>query len=307
MRAPSTSRDLGVLEKLRAHVALLRHSMRGGAKPDLDPIFEEVALYQDLFRQHCGRYFDSAIEIGYGGRPYRLLALHALGYLVAGVDAEAPVLAPTPASLLRVLRRNGFERFAKTLVRTILFDPAEKRAFAEAVEGRGLRHSRPDSGAFAVMDAAEYTPPFQPDLVYSINVFEHVEPRSLERIVERMWAWLPADGLALVRPDIWTGLHGGHSIEWHAHTLSQPRQRRSEPWEHLRRNRFPSNTYMNKFSRRDYRAVFERHFAIVDEIEIPRGREHEYLTDEIRTELSEYTEQDLLDGKPLFVLRPLMR
>jgi hypothetical protein len=64
---------------------------------------------------------------------------------------------------------------------------------------------------------------------------------------------------------------------------------------------------MNKFSRRDYRAVFERYFTIIDEIEIPRGLEREYLTDEIRAELSEYTEQDLVDGKPMFVLGPPRR
>ncbi len=81
--------------------------------------------------------------------------------------------------------------------------------------------------------------------------------------------------------------------------------RRSEPWEHLRKRRFEANTTLNELPRAEYRAIFARHFEILEEIDPPRQGQERWLTPEIRAELSEWTEQDLLDAVPLFVMRPL--
>ena len=292
-KAPSTSPDLSLWQKVHQHAALMGQYSR--RRPiDFSVLFDELREYQTTFERYTGRRLDNAIEIGYGQHPYRMLALHAFGVEVQGVDAEVSVfLRGRPADYWRVLRVNGIERFVKTAVRGVLFDPTARRVFADALHQQGFAFAGLPSEAFAVMDASDFSPSRSADLVYSVNVFEHIEPRSLESVVAKMGNWLVKDGLAFIKPDIWTGFHGGHSID-----------SRGEPWEHLRRNRFPANTYLNRLTRADYRDLFARHFTILEEIDPPRGRAGEFLTPEIRTELSAYTEQDLLDATPLFVLRP---
>jgi hypothetical protein len=39
-------------------------------------------------------------------------------------------------------------------------------------------------------------------------------------------------------------------------------------------------------------------------LDAPRSRAAEFLTPEIRAELERYTDEDLLDANPMFVLRP---
>jgi hypothetical protein len=60
-------------------------------------------------------------------------------------------------------------------------------------------------------------------------------------------------------------------------------------------------------TRSDYRSLFSRHFEILDVIDGPRGSAARFLTPDIRSELAGYTEEDLLDANPMFVLRPLQR
>ena len=59
------------------------------------------------------------------------------------------------------------------------------------------------------------------DLVCSEDVFEHIRLSSLERLVPRMAAWLAPHGIALIRPNVFTGITGGHLVEW-SRTRSRP-------------------------------------------------------------------------------------
>jgi hypothetical protein len=154
-----------------------------------------------------------------------------------------------------------------------------------------------------VGDAAECQPPGPFDLVYSSVVFEHMERPVLERLVSRIPSWLTREGLALIVPDVFTGLHGGHLYEWDFQTLQRTVRRRSEPWEHLRKRRYAANTTLNEMTRSEYRELFSQSLEILEIIDPPRGREEEFLTPEIRDELRMYTEADLLDENPLFVMR----
>jgi hypothetical protein len=243
-------------------------------------------------------------EIGFGGRAYHLRALLALGADAWGVDAEVPLLTGSLTEYLAILRRNGWERFLKTVIRHAMFDRRKEAEFTHALERAGVTLVPPDARRFLQGDAAACEPPGKFDLIYSIAVFEHVTRQTLEALVPRMATWLDQNGLAVVRVDVFTGLHGGHLREWDEETLHMATKRRSEPWEHLRKKRYVANTTLNEMARGEYEDMFTRHFHILEIIEAPRGRAPDWLTPEIRTELSDYSDQDLLDASPTFVMRP---
>ena len=74
-----------------------------------------------------------------------------------------------------------------------------------------------------------------------------------ERLAAAVQALLPAwegdrrvvleapDGLALVCPNIFTGITGGHRLDWNRFSFTRPHPRRhTPPWDHLRDNRYPA-------------------------------------------------------------------
>lgn len=305
--SPSVRESMPFAERVRANAELLRSYRRSAAdRGSFERILDDLAQYDMLLRRHTGKPLSEArvFEIGYGARPYRLRAIHATGADVYGVDAEAPLLANRPSEYLTILRRNGWERLTKTLIRHALFDRQQEAMSAEMLAQRGLKLPVPEPHRFLVGDAADCEPPGPFDLITSFAVFEHIERGSLERLVTRMPSWLASDGLALIVPDVFTGFHGGHLVEWEADTLGLPIERRSEPWEHLRKRRYRANTTLNELTRSEYKELFSEYFEILEIIDAPRGQRAEFLTPEIRAELADYTDEDLLDENPLFVLRP---
>jgi SAM-dependent methyltransferase len=305
--APSTA-DLTLREKASEAVALLRdYADRRRMAPEAPAALAEVDEYALLLERHGGRPLADArvLEIGYGARPWRLIAMRSMGVNATGVDAEVPILTGRPREYIDVYRRNGIERAAKSLLRRTLFDRRERRAFHDELRRRGLAE-RVDPEAFLVSDAADLDLPDDSlDLIVSEDVFEHVATGSLGRLVPAMARWLRPGGLALIRPNVFTGITGGHLVEWYRSSFERPGLvRRSEPWEHLRRRRFIANTHLNELTRSDYRSLFSTAFEILEErVRLPDlGREH--LTPEVAADLSDWSEEELFSNQVLFVLRP---
>jgi hypothetical protein len=73
----------------------------------------------------------------------------------------------------------------------------------------------------------------------------------------------------------------------------------------LRKRRFNANTYLNCLSRADYREIFSRHFDILEEKVMHPNLGREWLTDEVRAELPQWSEEELLSNRVEFALRPL--
>jgi hypothetical protein len=93
-------------------------------------------------------------------------------------------------------------------------------------------------------------------------------------------------------------------VEWYPHTLDQAIDRRSEPWEHLRRKRFIANTYLNRLRLRQYHTLLQADFCILEQVASNPGLGNRFLTPDVRAELREYSEEELLSNEVLFVLRP---
>jgi hypothetical protein len=211
-----------------------------------------------------------------------------------------------PIELLKIARRNGILRAAKSGVRHHLFDRRARGPFFDQ-----LRASNPDFAfdpkRLIVGDAASATVwdqiKFQPDVIYSTAVFEHIEPASLERLMTFLAQRGGPETLFYIEITVYTGLVGGHLTEWYAPHRVNATDKLSEPWEYLRRNRYRADTYLNKLTRPQYEDLFSTHFEILRNEPCCPGFGREFLTESVRRELADCDEYELLSNDVLFVLR----
>ena len=139
--APSTA-SVGIAEKARENAELLRsHRAAAREQRDFEWVFADLRRYDELLREHSGTRLADArvLEIGFGARPYRLVAMLASGVDARGVDAETPVIDGSLRELAAAYRTNGLERALKSLIRYALFDRAERARFRSALAARDLR------------------------------------------------------------------------------------------------------------------------------------------------------------------------
>ena len=297
---------VGPVRKLTTNAELLWGFLRGRRDPP-SWLFERLEQYDELTRRHAGRPLADlrTLEVGFGARPWALIALLGMGADAWGVDVEVPVLDGSRAELSAIRRANGWERALKSGVRHALFDRREQRAMRAELERRGWTRPAPRE-RFIVADASELRWEADDlDLIVSEDVFEHIPPEGLEKLVPTMAGWLRPDGLALVCPNVFTGITGGHQLDWNRFSFTQPSPRRhTPPWDHLRGRTQPANTYLNGLSRADYRELFSPSFEIVEEIVKLPDLGRELLTDAVRAELRAWPEEELFSNQVLFVLRP---
>ncbi len=289
------------LQFLRMRLAGLRRK-----EAELSALLAEIDAYRALYQGLCGRRFEDAriFEIGYGARPLRLLALIAMGLDARGIDLDAPMLERSTADLLRILRANGWLRFVKSSVRALVFDAHERAALARVLARRGAR-LRIEPERFLVGDIASAAlAPASVDFFYSEDVFEHIPRDALDAVCAGIARALAPGGVAALTPAVYSGIAGGHLVEWYPYTLADARPRRSAPWEHLRQRRFVADCHLNELRVHEFQALFERHFRVeaVHNLQPGLGRQH--LTPAIRAELSAYAEAELLSHRWQFVLRP---
>lgn len=300
---PSVNAELSLTDRLRNDLRQLGAIRRAGSQFEM--LFDNIERLDEAAQKWSGRRLAQSrtFEVGFGARPYLLRTLLSLGADAYGVDAEVPYVHGGLAEYRQMLERNGWERAVKTFVRRLLFGSDEEEAFQRELGQRDLRPAPLDSTRLFIGDAAECEPPGRFDFVYSVAVFEHIQTPALEQLVPRMATWIRPEGLALIIPDVYTGFFGGHLPDWASGVPAAGR--RSEPWEHLRKRRFPANTTLNELTRADYAELFSASFEILEVLESRRSHLAErHLTPELRAELSMYSEQDLLDENPLFVLKP---
>ncbi len=299
---------ISLMAKFREWALIFRGDLRAArSTPDSSDIFTRVEEYRQLLDRYTGKKLMQAslFDIGYGPRPYALLALIGLGIDARGIDMDAPVLRGRPSEFWRILKTNGLERAVKSAVIFFCFSAPKLRSLQRELRRRGGALVTPP-GRLLVGDAGQLDlPAGSLDLIVSEDVFEHISQPSLEAVVARMARWLKPDGLALVRPCIYTGLWGGHLAEWCMTDLDDPRiVRRSQPWDHLRQRQFRPNTYLNELSRADFRDLFRRHFEIQEETVRNTDLGRRFMTPEIRAELGRYPDEELFSNQVLFVLRP---
>jgi SAM-dependent methyltransferase len=236
------------------------------------------------------------LEIGCGQRASQTILFAADGFDAIGIDLEVPTFRITPRIFFRIVRLNGWERAMKSCFRHWLFDGEFFRRLAS-------RSGRPldlDRVAVRVMNAARLEfPDDHFDFIYSSLVFEHIaDVPAAVREVNRV---LSPQGLAWINVHLFPSLSGGHHPDW-----TQPRQPsdiRVPPWDHLRDNQYPVDSYLNRLRLADYRGIFHDRLTVLEER--PRLETAEVLTPELAELLllEGYTREDLLTREVAFLCR----
>jgi SAM-dependent methyltransferase len=301
----NSSARLPILWKIHELASIVSEYAADAIKGDkLPSAFRFSDEYDRLLRRYCNRPLKNAkvFEIGFGARPGVMIALVSLGVDAYGVDLDVPLLNGTLRELKAMYRKNGTERALKSCVRFFVFDWIWRRRLRKELKQRGHDLVMPEN-RLLLQDAASVDwPEHSLDMICSESVFEHIPRESLETLLQKMAHWLKPNGLALIRPDVFTGISGGHMLEWF--DLGENRKRRSEPWEHLRQKRYRGNVYLNELTRADLRKLFSQRFEILEENVVDPNQGRQFYTPEIAEELKHYGEDELFSNGVQFVLRP---
>jgi SAM-dependent methyltransferase len=226
------------------------------------------------------------LEIGCGQRFALTLLYHTMGAKVTGIDTDFVDPFFTPKGMLGIWKHNGFERFAKTLVRHIFFDRSYYSSIAKEL-GSPLKLDKSLDIRFMNACNLEF-PDREFDFIYSCAVFEHID--NVDKAASEAARVLKDDGVISIGIHLFHSLSGGHSLEW-AYPESRPSQT-IPPWDHLRKNLYPTHVYLNKLRQSEFIAIFEKYFTILDIKEEFEGEK--LLTDEILRELPDYSREELL-------------
>jgi hypothetical protein len=310
MKARSNS--VGQIDSAAAWIAenlhFFRMRMEGltNQRGAMEGLLAELDDYADTFQNLTGRSMRDAriFEIGYGARPLRLLALTSQGFDACGIDLDTPMLEVSLSNILRIKRSNGWLRFGKSAIRSLVFDSSERRALNDVLSTRGAKLLIKPA-RFLVGDVANLQlPEGSVDLFYSEDVFEHIPEKSMDAVCSTLAKSLSENGVALISPVVFSGLSGGHLSEWYPHTLANSHDRQSSPWEHLRDRRWRADCYLNEMRLSDYESLFARHFVVAEIRNLQPTHGKAFLSEEIRSALPGYGEDELLGYKWCFVLRP---
>lgn len=236
------------------------------------------------------------LEIGCGQRAVQTLLFHTDGAEVTGIDLQIPTYRMNLPVFLRILRRSGFERALKSFTRHLFFD---RHYFSEVSKTYG-KPVRFDGADIRVMDATRM--PFDSgsfDFIFSRSVLEHVDDvAAAAREINRL---LRPDGISVLFIHLFPCLSGGHCHAWgHPDPSSPPGV---PPWDHLRDQRFPADSYLNRLTIGQYRRIFRDAMEVVEEETFVEGEA--FLTREIEEELAAkgYTREDLLTSTLLLCAR----
>ena len=254
--------------------------------------------YRDFAREHAEFYERlrheegplsglRVLDVGCGKSYWLSLLLAGDGALAIGVDTEQVENRRDLAKYRHITRKNGLERALRTAVWDLLFARGYYRELERSV-GHKLSH---DAVELHVYDGVHMPlPNASVDLVVSHEVFEHIA--DVPAVLDELARVLRPGGRIYIYIHSFTSLSGGHHIAW-KHPDTHP-SRMVAPWDHLRaRKHVNIPSWLNGLREHQYREMFEKVFEI-EEWRITAEEGRALLTEEVRKELAEYSERELL-------------
>ena len=289
--------NITIIQKARAYKNLLDYHLgqtREFARHDFD-VYKDIVTATADYISGDGESSLRVLDIGCGQRyPNTLLFSNEKNRDAFGVDTD--IVGPGVAKYLDMIRQNGIERSVKSALRELMFDPAYFRALnkysGKKLSKRKIRILKADAGNL----------PFDNkffDLVVSNAVFEHIE--NIPAVLEELNRICKPDAVYHILIHLYCSLSGGHNMRWAFPEKKAPDD--VPPWDHLRDNEFPTHIALNKMREAEYRSIFERYTEILEWIDGPYEGEA-LLSDEIRRELSEYSDEELLKRYITVICRP---
>jgi SAM-dependent methyltransferase len=254
--------------------------------------------YKDFAREHAAFYEHlradegpltelSVLDVGCGKSYWLSLLLAADAARAVGVDTERVENRRDLAKYRHILQSNGIERTLRTAVWDILFARGYYRELERAA-GHSLPHKAVELHVYdgVHMPLADASV----DLAVSHEVFEHIS--DVPAVLNELARVLRPGGRIYIYIHSFTSLSGGHHIAW-KHPDTRP-SRVVAPWDHLRQRKHADiPSWLNGLREHEYRTMFEKVFEI-DEWRVVAEEGRALLTDDIRKELSQFTERELL-------------
>jgi SAM-dependent methyltransferase len=289
------------LSRIIRNALQMYHKHRRYTDREVEIYRDRCGLVVELLRQSAGRSVRGAavLEVGCGQRAVMPLLLAALGAEVSAVDVELPTYQMNALSLLKIVRNNGLHRAVKSVVRHALFD---RRFYKGLEDACGVVFHPFPAMDLKVMDVARHElPKDRFDMVFSFNVLEHIV--DVESAVRNMNSALKPDGIGHVVVHLFPSLSGGHCLDWQ-YALDQGYPEwgipaNVPPWDHLRENRYPADSYLNELRLSEYRRIFHEETQVTAEectregVELlslaPRELLEEYGPEDLTTVLASFT------------------
>jgi SAM-dependent methyltransferase len=207
---------------------------------------------------------------------------------VTGIDTEPPFKPPYLQSFIDLLRYSGFYRTIKTSANAML---GTRRSFRRALSEISAFRGSYNYELLRMNSLDLEFPDNHFDGVFSFSVFEHIsDPDKALHEVKRV---LKPGGVLYLDLHLFTAIYGDHDPRANSETNIVP------PWKHLRPSCISDrleSCYVNKVRLEEWRQkigqTFEKvQFRVIDG-EADKCRS--LLTDDIKKELDNYSEEELL-------------
>jgi ubiquinone/menaquinone biosynthesis C-methylase UbiE len=236
------------------------------------------------------------LDVGCGQTATQTALFKADGADIIGIDMEVPTYKMNLKSFIQVIQTNGIERAIKSLLRHFLFD----RRFFLDLSLKYEKNIPLDQLDIRLMSAVNLL--FRDnyfDFIYSAWAFEHID--NIPGAIREINRVLKPTGIAWIGVHLFPSLSGGHHLDWIWPDKSP--SSKVPAWDHLLDNKYPVNTYLNRFRLKQYREIFHEYMDVVDEKLTYEG--DKFLTGEREKILQDkgYTREDLLTRNAIFLCR----
>ncbi|MEW5733835.1 MAG: class I SAM-dependent methyltransferase [Thermodesulfobacteriota bacterium] len=255
------------------------------------------ARMDDFLAPYGGLAGKRVLDVGCGKAAWLTLLCAGAGAIATGIDTEVVEPGFRFSKYAGILRKNGPERFARTLAWELLYARPYFRELAAQADFV-LPFSKVDARPVSVTELPFDDDTF--DYAVSHEVLEHLP--DLEAAADEIARVVKPQGLTYLYVHNFASISGGHHIAW-KYPDTEPSDS-VPPWDHLRENRFPDiPSWINRVREKDFRAIFEHRFHIL--AWLPTHEEGtSLLTPEIMAELPDFSRQELLTKGFIIVGRP---
>ncbi|MBF0199123.1 MAG: class I SAM-dependent methyltransferase [Planctomycetes bacterium] len=218
------------------------------------------------------------LEVGCG-QNLGYTSVFAAGNDVTAIDSEPPLETLSLKAIAGLFQSAGIYRGARSLINLCL---GKHKYFKQALmEQMGVKSMRRMN--IRKMNACHLDFPDNSfDGAFSFSVFEHID--DPQRALDEVHRILKPGGLFYLDIHLFTAIHGDHDF-----------RPQTPPWNHLR---FQSSCphYVNEIRLKTWNEMLNKTFGEVRTLnidgEITRGKQ--YLSESIREELQEFSEEELL-------------